>query len=382
MKNLKRFFLVIGLLLALSFGLNAEGELKLWIDGEYVVGDVSPTIVNDRTLVPLRMISEKLGIELIWNEIDRTITLNKEETVIVFKFGDSNYTVQGENKTLDAAPQIISDRTFVPLRVIAEVFGKNVDWDANNRTAIVGDGYVKPEKETNNSQYEKATVKSVVDGDTIIVSLNGEEKKLRFIGIDAPEMSSPNGSMSKNFTVNYLTGKEIYLEKDVSNTDKYDRLLRYIWLVDPASINIDDASIKANMYNAVMIINGMAASKRYNPDVKYQDLFDKLNVDAVLRKVGMWTPMPEGITVTTNKVDGWGLQFGTFVPENRTRIQLKQNGKIYFADTTKGVIKGNASSKKYHLEGMQGYDKISVVNVCFFRTEQEAIERGFVKAKR
>lgn len=382
MKNLRRFFLAVGLILLFSFGLNANGEAKLWIDGEYVTGDVSPTIVNDRTLVPLRMISEKLGIEPIWNEKEKTITLNKEEKVIVFKVGDINYSVQGENKTLDAAPQIISDRTFVPLRVIAEVFGKNVDWDAENKTAIVGDGYVKPEKGTNNSLYEKAVVKSVVDGDTIVININGEDKKLRFIGIDSPEMSTPNGPMAKNFTEEYLTGKEIYLEKDVSDTDKYGRLLRYIWLANPSTINVDESEIKSNMYNAIMIINGMAASKRYNPDVRYQDLFDKLNVDAVLRKVGMWTPMPEGITVTTNKIEGWGLQFGTFVPENRTKVQAKQNGKVYFADTTKGVIKGNANSKKYHLEGMQGYDKISVVNVCFFRTEQEAIERGFVKAKR
>lgn len=382
MKNLKRLFLVIGLVLVFSFGLNAKGEIKLWIDGEYVVGDVSPTIVNDRTLVPLRMISEKLGIKPIWNEAQKTITLNKEEKVIVFKVGDSNYILQGENKTLDVAPQIISDRTFVPLRVIAEVFGKNVDWDATNKTAIVGDGYVTPVKEASDSPYERATVKSVVDGDTVVVLLNGEEKKVRFVGVDAPEMSTPNGPMAKNFTEKYLTGKEIYLEKDVSETDKYDRLLRYIWLVDPTNIKIDDAYVKTNMYNAIMIMNGMAASKRYNPDVKYQDLFDKLNVDAVLRKVGMWTPMPEGITVTTNKIEGWGLQFGTFVPENRTKVEEKQNGKVYFADTTKGVIKGNASSKKYHLEGMQGYDKISVINVCFFKTEKEAIERGFVKAKR
>ena len=96
----------------------------------------------------------------------------------------------------------------------------------------------------------------------------------------------------------------------------------------------------------------------------------------------MWAPAPVGAVVSSNKVEGWGLQFGTYVPENRTKVQVTSRGITYFVDTTKNVIKGNTNSKKYHLPGMQGYDKISTVNVCFFRTEEEAIAHGFEKAKK
>lgn len=355
-------------------------NVRLWIDGNYVTGDVAPQIVNDRTVVPIRMISESLGLTPVWNEPEQSVTIEAQNISVIFKINDMNYVLNGETKQMDVAPQIISDRTFVPLRVIAEVFGKNVDWDQKNETAIVGEGYVPP-AETQVS-FEKATVKNVIDGDTIVVDIDGTEKKVRFVGIDALEMSTPNGNTSKKFTEDTILNKTVYLEKDVSEVDKYDRLLRYIWLISPNGIEINEKSIRENMLNSKMVASGMAASKTYAPDTKYQNIFDKIQTDAINNKLGMWASAPTGAVVSTHKVEGWGLQFGTFVPENRTKIERKQNGKTYFADTTQGYIKGNASSKKYHLPGMQGYDKISVVNVCFFKTEEEAIARGFVKAKR
>lgn len=355
-------------------------DVKLWIDGNYVTGDVAPQIVNDRTVVPLRMISESLGLTPVWSEPEQSVTIEAQNISVVFKINDMNYVLNGETKQMDVAPQIISDRTFVPLRVIAEVFGKNVDWDQKNETAIVGEGYVPPA--ATEISFEKATVKNVVDGDTIVVDIDGAEKKVRFVGIDAPEMSTPKGNTSKKFTEDAILNKTVYLEKDVSEVDKYDRLLRYIWLISPNGIEINENTVRENMLNGKMVASGMAASKTYSPDTKYQNILDKLQTDAINNKLGMWAPAPTGAVVSTHKVEGWGLQFGTFVPENRTKIERKQNGKTYFADTTQGYIKGNASSKKYHLPGMQGYDKISVVNVCFFKTEEEAIARGFVKAKR
>ena len=379
MKKYRKFLMVTAFVMLLPLTSYAK-NVRLWIDGNYVTGDVAPQIVNDRTVVPLRMISESLGLVPVWNEPEQSVTIEAQNISVVFKINEMNYVLNGETKQMDVAPQIISDRTFVPLRVIAEVFGKKVDWDQKNETAIVGEGYVTP-AETQVS-FEKATVKNVVDGDTIVVDVDGAEKKVRLVGIDAPEMSTPNGNTSKKFTEDAILNKTVYLEKDVSEVDKYDRLLRYIWLISPSGIEINENSIRENMLNGKMVASGMAASKTYAPDTKYQNILDKIQTDAINNKLGMWAPAPTGAVVSTHKVEGWGLQFGTFVPENRTKIERKQNGKTYFADTTQGYIKGNASSKKYHLPGMQGYDKISVVNVCFFKTEEEAIARGFVKAKR
>lgn len=90
---------------------------------------VVPTTVNDRTLVPIRFISESLGAEVGWEEETETVTITQGETTIQMQLGKQEYTVNGEMKTMDVEATIMRDRTMVPLRVISETFGKNVFWD-------------------------------------------------------------------------------------------------------------------------------------------------------------------------------------------------------------------------------------------------------------
>ncbi|MDY4975991.1 MAG: copper amine oxidase N-terminal domain-containing protein [Clostridia bacterium] len=92
-------------------------------------GMVVPTVVNDRTLVPIRFISESLGAKVDWEEETETITISLEDTTIQMQLGSKEYTVNGEPKTMDVEATIMRDRTMVPLRVISETFGKNVFWD-------------------------------------------------------------------------------------------------------------------------------------------------------------------------------------------------------------------------------------------------------------
>lgn len=78
--------------------------------------------------------------------------------------------------------------------------------------------------------FVEAVVTKVVDGDTIYVDINGDDYKLRMIGLNCPEYTKeiePYGRESSEYTENELLGKTVYLESDVSNTDKYSRLLRY-----------------------------------------------------------------------------------------------------------------------------------------------------------
>ena len=87
---------------------------------------------------------------------------------------------------------------------------------------------------TNNSQIEleEAYVTKVIDGDTIWALINGNEEKIRLIGIDCPEYTKEieaYGKEATEFTTEKLLNKTIYLQKDITNTDNYDRLLRYVW---------------------------------------------------------------------------------------------------------------------------------------------------------
>lgn len=124
----------------------------------------------------------------------------------------------------------------------------------------------------------KAKVARVVDGDTIRLE-TGEV--VRYAGIDTPETVHPSkpvqcyGKEASDKNRELVEGKEVKLEKDVSETDKYGRLLRYIWLED----------ILVNEY---LVIEGYAHSSTYPPDVKYQDRFIQAERQARDEKKGLW----------------------------------------------------------------------------------------------
>ncbi len=129
-----------------------------------------------------------------------------------------------------------------------------------------------------------AQVLRVVDGDTVHVLLNSEEKKVRLIGIDTPETVDPRkaiqcfGKEASNYAKELLTGQTVYLESDESqaNVDKYQRLLRYIWLADGTNFNMK------------MIAEGYAFEYTYAVPYKYQEDFVQAQEEAQLAKKGLW----------------------------------------------------------------------------------------------
>lgn len=139
--------LVLMLLLIPTITRAQEG-LKLWVNGDYVNSDVESFIENGRTLVPVRVISETLGFKVEWNEADQEVLIKTSESedakLLSLKINNTKATLGEKVFDLDVAPKISQSRTFVPLRFISEAFGLKVDWDEENQTAIVGDGYVAP----------------------------------------------------------------------------------------------------------------------------------------------------------------------------------------------------------------------------------------------
>lgn len=135
-------------------------------------------------------------------------------------------------------------------------------------------------------------VTKVVDGDTAYILINGKEEKVRFIGVDTPETKHPSqpvepyGPEASSFTTKQLTGKQVYLETDVTERDKYGRLLAYIWLEKPQEIN--DSQIRAKMFNAHLLLNGYAQLLTIPPNVKYTDYFTKYQTEARNADKGLW----------------------------------------------------------------------------------------------
>jgi len=139
------------------------------------------------------------------------------------------------------------------------------------------------------TKYEKAKVIRIIDGDTIEVSISNRSYKIRLIGINTPESTirhEPYGKEASNYTRSKLLGKTVYLEKDVSQADKYNRLLRYVWLSMPNSNS--DSEIKNKMFNAILVLNGYAQVMTVPPDVKYSNKFLEYQRIAREKKKGLW----------------------------------------------------------------------------------------------
>jgi endonuclease YncB( thermonuclease family) len=137
----------------------------------------------------------------------------------------------------------------------------------------------------------EATVIRVIDGDTIVVAYGGEEHKVRYIGMDAPETKDPNSEvewMGPQATVantDLVEGKTVFLETDVSEVDQFDRLLRYVWL---------DDGTEWTLVNLELVRQGVAIAKSYPPDVRYDDLYRAAVADAQTSALGLYgaTPPP------------------------------------------------------------------------------------------
>lgn len=143
--------------------------------------------------------------------------------------------------------------------------------------------YTKPKGAVSGVATSDATVKRVVDGDTIELT---DGQKLRYIGIDTPETKDPRravGCFGKEAALKnkeLVEGKEVRLEKDVSETDKYGRLLRYVWAQDL-------------FVNEYLVKNGYAHASTYPPDVKYQNVFKQAEVYARENNLGLWSTCPQ-----------------------------------------------------------------------------------------
>ena len=97
----------------------------------------APVIVNDRTLVPIRAIIEEMGGAVSWDEAAQTATLNYANDEIRLVINSATAYLNDEPNTIDTAPTVINDRTMLPIRFIAESFKFDVDWDEATRTVTI-----------------------------------------------------------------------------------------------------------------------------------------------------------------------------------------------------------------------------------------------------
>ncbi|MDI3270517.1 MAG: thermonuclease family protein [Bacillota bacterium] len=208
-----------------------------------------------------------------------------------------------------------------------------------------------------------AKVVRIIDGDTILVKVQGKEERVRFIGMDTPETVHPTqavqpyGPEASAFTAQHLEDRSIYLELDVQERDRYGRLLAYIWLEKPKTRS--DQEIRSSMLNAILLLEGYAQIMTVPPNVKYVDHFLQYQREAREGGKGLWGLDSEA--ARGGSVPGTGDE----------------------ACPPGYPIKGNINAKKekiYHVPGGAYYDRTKP-KVCF-STEEEARREGFRPSQR
>lgn len=131
------FILTLGFIVASPSNINASSNIKVLLDGQELEFDVPPQIIEGRTLLPLRVIFENLGLTVGWNNETRVITGTNENTEIILTLDRADAKVNGISKTLDVPAKAINGRTLVPVRFIAESLNMVVDWVQDTKTVII-----------------------------------------------------------------------------------------------------------------------------------------------------------------------------------------------------------------------------------------------------
>jgi hypothetical protein len=112
-------------------------QIPVYLDGERLYFDTPPTITNGRTLVPLRKIFEELGAEVAWDQETKTVTAVKGDRSVSVTIDNKSAVVNGKSVTLDVPATLVDSRTLVPLRFVSEALGASVDWDQETSTVTI-----------------------------------------------------------------------------------------------------------------------------------------------------------------------------------------------------------------------------------------------------
>ncbi|HET6498085.1 MAG TPA: thermonuclease family protein [Coriobacteriia bacterium] len=174
----------------------------------------------------------------------------------------------------------------------------------------------------------QAVVAGHTDGDTARFRVGGAEERVRFIGIDTPEVYGgvePLGRESSAYTARAIpVGATVWLETDIELRDRHGRLLAYVWLERPRAAS--DAEVRAKMLNARLVLDGFAQTSTYPPNVRYVDHFTRYQTEAREAQRGLWGAAGGGTEAPAPPASAGSGAPGT------TTVFITRTGEKYHAD--------------------------------------------------
>ncbi|HIU57152.1 MAG TPA: copper amine oxidase N-terminal domain-containing protein [Candidatus Ornithomonoglobus merdipullorum] len=128
-----------------AFPAMATDGISVTLNGIPLSFDVPPQIINDRTMVPLRAIFEALGASVDWDDSTRTVISSKDGITISLTVDSSTMYVNGNAVTLDSPACIVNGRTLVPVRAISEAYNTTVSWNGDTQTVTITSANTAPQ---------------------------------------------------------------------------------------------------------------------------------------------------------------------------------------------------------------------------------------------
>ncbi len=221
MKKIISVILTVILMLSLSsFAFAEENEITVTVDCAEVVFDQQPIILEGRTLVPMRAIFEKLGAEVTWDDSTKTATAVKDDITIKIQNQNNIMTKNSETITLDVPAQIINSRTLVPVRAISEAFGCSVDWFSDTRTVtVLSDELLNVVYDATmllgNKEYNSEDTFTYGELAKAAVTIIVNEKETVYPGIDVSRPFEHDYVIDFNYICEKVLGNEFFSEENI-----------------------------------------------------------------------------------------------------------------------------------------------------------------------
>ena len=358
MKKTKRYFILFLSLVMLLSTVNVfavrhkERDIPLngiIVNDHIVYSDVYPYIKNSRTYVPIRFIAEELGYDVKWDGANKKVTMTSDGTTVELTIGSNKMMVNGKAVLLDAPAEIRDDRTFVPLRAIAEAFGEKVDYSSDYKAVYIGDNpkynafykvvYYYEKKDTVISEYtiNIATYKMNVNGN---VTRFGSISQLVNVVYDDFYDYGVSG-VSKYGVTTYKTNKTTYTQPTVQPKEET------VYVKKTESNVAKEKQLKDAYY--VVSTDDLLVGSWYGP-AAYADKINNLKYDTDVYTY--ITSIGNGRYKLTNRVilssdknsEYFTEQYG-YYDKNRNALVVEESHKTYggtgfFSNNNSKSVKG------------------------------------------
>jgi len=188
----------------------AEQNISVYLNGEELIyDDAQPQIINSRAMVPVRKTADYLGMNTEWNAKTETMTFTKGDRVIVHTMRSNVVYVNGEAIQFDTPSANIKNRTMMPIRMLAEAMGAEVEWDNNLRRVVITTGNA----EVLSASIDKTAINS---GDTAVITVitNSNAEKVKLVDtadislVNETSVYADNSSGTRTFTLNWSPSYE------------------------------------------------------------------------------------------------------------------------------------------------------------------------------